>query len=322
MAHETFRAGDLIAVIGDNAADEASRHRAGYNGLWTLTHTGGRRSFFVPGIAGLNLEHIVSGEGEEDKDVFFEPRRAPMTMRRLSDTAAELHQPPTPTFHLESWTRFELVAPHYVDMTFRCRATQHVFPHGYIAIFWASYMNAPADKSLYFRGGWDDRGQVGLWQQFCSHRHNRDSTVRHRGDDYEMTFAEGAPDALYKNFSPLRYDEPFYYGNFDDFVVAYLFDRSDGIRFTHSPSGGGGNADLETTNPAWDFQLLVPEYEVGEEYGFRMRAVFRPRCSREEIDAEFREWRYSGPATRTVASGVGYSRGSGSGVQRGNPAER
>jgi hypothetical protein len=37
MGHATFRAGDLTAVIGDNAAD--GNHRAGYNGLWSLTHT-------------------------------------------------------------------------------------------------------------------------------------------------------------------------------------------------------------------------------------------------------------------------------------------
>ncbi|MCB1229853.1 MAG: hypothetical protein KDN19_06285 [Verrucomicrobiae bacterium] len=293
MAHDTFEVGDLTAVIGDNASDEISSHRAGYNGLWSLTHRAGDRSFFVPGIAGLNLEHIISGDGEADRDVFFEPRRSPMTFTRPDENVAELYQPPTHTTYLESWTRFELVAPHYVDLSFRCRATQHVFTHDYIGLFWASYMNAPADKSLYFRGGMLGRGQPNYWQQLCSPAHNRDSTARHRDDDFEMTFAEDAPDALYKNFSPLRFDVPFFYGNFDDFTVAYLFDRSDGIRFTQSPSGGGANAERETTNPAWDFQFLIPDYEIAKEYEFRMRAVFRPKCSREEIDREFKEWRKS-----------------------------
>lgn len=216
-----------------------------------------------------------------------------MELRRMSDSSAELHQPPTNTFYLESWTRFDLVPPHYVDLTFRFRATQHVFGRGYISLFWASYMNAPEDRSLYFRGTVDGRGQVETWQQLCSPRHNRDSTVRHADDDFQMTFAEGAPDALYKNFSPQRFTKPFYYGNFDDFTVAYLFDRSEGIRFTHSPSGGGVNRARETTNPAWDFSYLVPEYEVAREYGFRMRAVFRPRCPRAEVEQEFARWRES-----------------------------
>ncbi|MDP1592020.1 MAG: hypothetical protein Q8M07_29940, partial [Prosthecobacter sp.] len=104
----TLTAGDLTAVIGDNSAH--GEHRAGYNGVWSLRHSAGTRSVFVPAIAGLNLEHIVTGEHLEDAKTFFEPRNAPMTLRQISEDEAELHQPPTPTFHVESWTRFRLVA--------------------------------------------------------------------------------------------------------------------------------------------------------------------------------------------------------------------
>ena len=151
--HATLKAGDLTAVIGDNSAEGA--HRAGYNGVWSLRHSAAQRSVFVPAVAGLNLEHIVTGEKLEDGDIFFEPRRAPMRCRQLGESEAELHQPPTPTFQVESWTRFRLVAPHYLDLSFRCVAHQPVFPRGYLALFWASYMNAPADKSMYFLGGLD-----------------------------------------------------------------------------------------------------------------------------------------------------------------------
>src|SRR5262249_50448388 len=159
MAHGTFRAGDLTAIIGDNAA--SGSHRAGYNGVWSLTHATETTNLFVPAVAGLNFEHIFDGD-KEDKDksrkIFFEPRNAPMTFRKISAVEAELHQPPTPTFHLESWTRFTVVAPHHLDMFFRCRPTQHVFANGYIGLFWASYINAPEDRSIYFRNG-------GVWQQ-------------------------------------------------------------------------------------------------------------------------------------------------------------
>ena len=67
--------------------------------------------------------------------------------------------------------------PHYLDMSYRCRATQHVFDFGYIANFWASYINAPIDKSMYFVGGLDSQQE--LWSQFCTQRHNLDSTVRY-----------------------------------------------------------------------------------------------------------------------------------------------
>jgi hypothetical protein len=284
MTHATFRLGDLTAIIGDNSA--ADGHRAGYNGLWSLRHRTEPTDLFVPAVAGLNLEHIFDGDkhdNDESGKIFFEPRHAPMTFRKLSEVEGELHQPPTPTFHLESWTRFRLVAPHYVDFHFRCMARQHAFQHGYIGLFWASYINAPEDKSIYFRGG-------RLWQQLCSQRHNDESTVRHRDDKIELKFSPGLRDALYRNLSPLRFDEPFFFGRFRRHVLAILFDRTAGIRLTHSPSGGGVNTEAQTTNPAWDFQFLLPRYEVNTEYSFRVRLVYREQCPRKEILREYEDW--------------------------------
>jgi hypothetical protein len=214
VAHDTFKAGDLTAIIGDNAA--SGEHRAGYNGVWSLTHRTQKRNLFVPTVAGLNFEHIFDGS-KRDTDgsskIFFEPRHAPMTFRKVSDTEAELHQAPTPTFHLESWTRFRLVAPHYLDLRFRCVATQHVFAHSTIGLFWASYLNAPLDKSLYFRG-------AGMWHQLCTQRHNDQSTVRHRDDTLELKFDAEMRDSLFRNLSPLRFEDPFYYGHYHGHVFA------------------------------------------------------------------------------------------------------
>jgi hypothetical protein len=81
----------------------------------------------VPAYAGLNLEHIFDGAAPFDREVFFEPRIAPMQLSRLDTSSVQLHQAPTPTFELESWTRFQLKPPHYLDMSFECRPHQHVF---------------------------------------------------------------------------------------------------------------------------------------------------------------------------------------------------
>jgi hypothetical protein len=285
MAHGTFSAGALKAVIGDNSA--AGTHRAGYNGVWKLVHKTEAANLFVPAVAGLNLEHIFDGDKHDtdnSRKIFFEPRHAPMKLKKISAAEAELHQPPTPTFHLESWTRFKLSAPHYLDMTFRCQATQHAFAHGYIGLFWASYINAPEDKSIYFRQG-------GLWQQLCTQRHNDESTVRHKDDKIQLKFSAGLGDALYKNLSPLHFADPFYYGVFRKHIYILMFDRVSGVRFTHSPSGGGVAKEVQTTNPAWDFQYLIPQYEVKKEYRFRARVAYRERCSRAEVLREYENWR-------------------------------
>jgi hypothetical protein len=169
-------------------------------------------------------------------------------------------------------------------MTFRFVPRQHAFAHGYVGLFWASYINAPEDKSVYFRGG-------GHWQQLCTQRHNDESTVRHRDDRFDVKFSPGLGDALYKNLSALRFDEPFYYGLFRKHVFLLMFDRAEGVRFTHSPSGGGENKELQTTNPAWDFQYIIPRYEVNKEYTLRARVAYRERCDRAEVFREFEAWR-------------------------------
>jgi hypothetical protein len=285
MASDTFSAGDLTAIIGDNGA--GGQHRAGYNGLWSLTHKAEKTNLFVPAVAGLNFEHIFDGETLDPKGeskIFFEPRNAPMEFKKVSATEAELHQPPTPTFFLESWTTFKLVEPHYVDFTFRCRPTQHAFKRGYVGLFWANYINAPDDKSMYLRG-------KDLWLQHCTPAHDAMSTVVHEKDDFDMTFARGHRDCLYMNLSPLKYERPFFYGMFRDMTVIVMLDRAEGVRLTHSPSGGGANAERQTTNPAWDFQYVLPKYDVNVDYELKGRLVYRPRCSRDEVLKEYENWK-------------------------------
>jgi len=70
MAHDTFSIGDITAVIGDNSAHE--KHKAGYNGLWSLTHKSEPANLFVPEVAGFNLEHIF--EIEDGRIVSLEIR--------------------------------------------------------------------------------------------------------------------------------------------------------------------------------------------------------------------------------------------------------
>jgi hypothetical protein len=127
--------------------------------------------------------------------------------------------------------------------------------------------------------------------QLCTQRHNDESTVPHSSDQLELKFDPAYRDCLYKNFSPLRFDLPLFYGHFGEHMWLMMFDRTEFIRFTHSPSGGGFNSDRQTTNPAWDFQFVIPQYEVNREYGFKARAVLRERCSRSEVMEEYERWR-------------------------------
>lgn len=292
MAHVRLSLGDLTVVIGDN--DGYGEHRAGYNGLHWLQHRSDKEPVFVPAVAGLNLEHIFDGDKElrdaqGERQIFFEPRRNPMRLRQLTDNTVQLYQEPTPTFHLESWTVFRVVPPNAVDFIFHCRPHQHAFRYGYIGLFWANYINAPEDRSIYFR----HRGQ---WQQLCTPQHNLHSTVVHSDSRLQLQFTPGLAPSLYQSLSPLRFDEPFFYGRVRDLVLIFVFDfprwqeGEPELRFTHSPSGGGYNGDKQSANPAWDFQWVIPRYEILQEYRFRARLICRPRCSRQEIVREVEQW--------------------------------
>jgi hypothetical protein len=79
MASDTFKVGDLTAIIGDNGTE--GEHRAGYNGLWSLTHKTQEQNLFVPAVAGMNLEHIYDGQTLDppgQTKLFFE---APMNFQ-------------------------------------------------------------------------------------------------------------------------------------------------------------------------------------------------------------------------------------------------
>lgn len=276
MSHGTLHSGDLTVVIGDNSAH--GDHRAGYNGIWSLTHRSERENLFVPAYSGFNLEHIFDGDrcDSANRPVFFEPRNAAMQFTQISDTAAELHQPATPVFGVESITRFQLIEPHFIDIAFHCTPTREAFPYGYLGLFWASYINAPEDRSIYFR-------DKGIWQQLCTQAHCHESSVRRDDDNVTLPHREGMGDALFRHDSPLKYNEPFFYGLFRNHVFIQMFDSVFPVRFVHSPGGGGLNAHHGTYNPAWDFMMILPGCKAGKTYRLHSRMVYRERCSRDDI---------------------------------------
>lgn len=277
-------------LIGNNKSyDEDGReHRPGYNGIFRLTSIDQPVSPFVPAYAGWNLEHYFDGSARGDDRTFFEPRYAPMTLRRLSPTSVELHQPTTPHYGVESWTRLTVEEPYYVNISHRCIPTRDNYHGDFVGVFWASYMNGPLNKSVYFL---DENATLAqpVWRQFCTQRHDRDSTVRHRDDRLELQFLSPG-EALYSNFSPLRYSTPFFYGRFRNMVVIYAFETDQTLRFAHSPTGGGPTPNGHDTNPAWDFQLIIPQPVAGTEYTLNGRLIYKKWEGREDVLAEVKQF--------------------------------
>lgn len=280
---------DFECVVGNNAA-WGDTHKQKYNGVYQITMLGLSDTPFVPFYAGLNLEHYFDTKPRPEKDtIFFEPRHAPMSFKQLNETQAELHQPETPHFGVESWTTFSLTAPGVIDMNYR--STPHkanAFQGDALCVFWASYMNAPINKSIYFlkSGSTLDAPQ---WFQYGTQTHGSLSSVYAENDTLELDFHQGQGN-LYASQAEARYAAPFYYGRFRDHVVIFMFRTDQLLRMTQSPTGGGRTPNEQDTNPAWDFQLLVPDYKVGEEYTLDVRMVIQPWTGRDDVIKAYRDF--------------------------------
>lgn len=268
-----LRRGPLEAVVVDDRAvdDEVlPGHRAGYSGLGSLKYDRQPRNLFVPDYAGLNFEHIHDGT-VQPREVLFEPRNAPMQLRVIDGHTAELHQPPTPHWGLESCTRYQLLEDGVIEMTFECIPRRDVFKNGYIGLFWASYIQQPESLDIHFIGRRsDEAGATPDWIRGITPAHGELPT--HLAVDDRRDFAHDAafPLTLVFNSSRHRYTDPWYFGVCRGMAFAQAFRAAEQVRFSQSPSGGGAG------NPAWDFQWFIPNYRVGQRYELVMRALYGP----------------------------------------------
>ena len=282
-----LKRGDVTAIIVDNEAidlPELPGHRAGYNGVASLTHKRRHQNLFVPSVGGLNFEHIHDGttKGLREK---FEPRKFPMQLRIIDEYTVELYQPPTANWKLESCGRYQLHDDGAIEYTFECIPRAGGYRNGYIGLFWASYIHQPEDKTIHFRGRLAKSSAEPTWIKGVTPAHGLDST--HPPADFAHTIKvdDDFPLTLVNHPSKYVYTTPWYFGVSHGMAYALMFREGDDVWLAQSPSGGG------IGNPAWDFQWFIPDYKVGEAYGFVMRAVYVPFESREQVEREVQQHR-------------------------------
>jgi hypothetical protein len=275
-----LRRGPLEAVIVDNAAvDDAvlRGHRGGYHGLASLKHTHQQRNIFVPAYAGLNFEHIHDGT-TQPREILFEPRFASMELRSIDDHTAELHQPPTPHWGLESWMQYQLLDNGIIEMRFACVPRRVTWKNNYLGLFWANYIDQPESLDIHFLAVPEAN-----WVRGVTPSHGVLATHRAANDDREFVHDADFPLSLVFNFSKCRYAEPWYFGACRGMAFVQLFRGKDEIRLSQSPSGGGCG------NPAWDFQHFISNPQVGHRYELVMRALYTPLPDGKSVDESRQE---------------------------------
>lgn len=277
------RGGVRAVIVNNESVAEDDRilpdHRGGYSGVGSLMELDHWQNLFVPRVAGLNFEHIHDGINPQIRSVFFEPRRFPMTIRRIDEFTVELHQPPTGNWKLESWIKYQLLPDGAIEMTLECIPRERLFKNNYIGLFFASYIYQPQSRDIHFLGYPEGQTTGGpQWIQAATPEHGVLATHRGVNDDREFVHDPNYGITLVFNFSNYRFAEPWYYGVSNNMAFVQMFREKDQVRFSQSPNSGG-----KGKNPAWDFQWFIENYEVGKKYTFVMRAMFLPFRSREQI---------------------------------------
>ena len=280
---------ELGVVIADNDAYTPT-HGAGYNGVAELRLGGwDKPNLFVPSYAGLNLEHVFSGNPDTFAWDIFEPRRTPMRLRQLTKRRVELIQPRTEHWPLRSRLTYE-VKGDAVDLAYYGTPLSDAWrEHGYIGVFFASYIQAPDDMAIQFIGrSRPGRGDAApRWIRHLPERHGIAASHRPAGSTWDPSFGDGFKITLASGFSDFEYVYPFYFGLSGENAVIMMFETSrEGgeMRFAQSPSGGGKG------NPAWDFVYFQRDYAISREFHFRVRTVYRKFTSLEDIVRTYERW--------------------------------
>lgn len=276
---------NLKIVIANNAS-YGPVHKAGYSGVAELyVKSEGDSNLFVPFYAGLNFEHIFSGDSSSYTWNMYECRQAPMHLVRLSSGKVELRQARTKHWPLQSRISYALKG-NAIDFVFRGTPSADMWKKNkFIGIFFASYINNPAIKGIHFIGR-KNNGNV-QWVYHLPAEHGKDAVHRPDGHDWNPAIdTAGFPISLVGAYSRYRYVYPFYYGLSGDKVYIIMFDtgKDAHLNFTQSPDGGGDY------NPAWDFIYFKKNYRIGKEFSFRARIVVKKFEGKDDVIREYEKW--------------------------------
>ncbi|MFH1071070.1 MAG: hypothetical protein V1794_15735 [Candidatus Glassbacteria bacterium] len=270
-----LRAGEIEAIIGDG-----SRSR-NHPGIWMLTNEHRHFNVFH------NRSSAMNGGGLRNRNPVVE---------QLDETSCVLKKESTEKDPTVIRAKFTAVAPYYLDYELETTDTQdRLGGLGHHSIGFANYTNSPSDIRIHYLSN-------GEWYAWVPAPYDKDGKFGGPGssvapnyvpkEDFEV-WPEGWDDPSfwwYKRHDR-GFDEPFFYGRFDDQVVIWVFDQPKMLRFFLSPIGGGPSLIPGLTSPAWDFEWIIPkkDYEVGRTYKFRCRIIYKPYEGDEDVLKEVRK---------------------------------
>ena len=77
----------------------------------------------------------------------------------------------------------------------------------------------------------------------------------------------------------------------DTLVYIMMFNQTAPIRFAMWNFNRNAEGKPDTHSPAWDWQYVIRDPEVGRTYGYRARVVIKPWVDHYDVVQEYRSWR-------------------------------
>jgi hypothetical protein len=277
MIHcQMMQTDDIQVVVGD--ADRDGLGGQQYCGVWSLASKHWQFNAFGNSYAGL-LPGELRGKA---------PR-----LEVVDDTTCRLYRAADERRASDIEAIYTLSAPYSIDHTLTLRDAQDLRAPGcdFREVSWCNYMNCPDDIRLHFLSRRE-------WHRYNSPEHGTKSNIApaYVPDDELEVWPDwkgltGRERPFHWDRYEQRFDEPFYYGRCGPMVAIFIFDTPQWLRFFCSPSGGGPSLLPGHTCPAWDFEWVIPAaaYEVGHDYRFRVRLVYKPYVSDDDVLREYRQ---------------------------------
>lgn len=258
---------DLQVIVGD-----ASRKGVGgpqYCGIWSLTSRIRQFNAFGNSYAGLLPGEI---RGKSPKITLADSHSCAMSRAAGDD------------YPVDAAAEYRIREPYYIDHALRFTDRSDMRKKGCMhrETGWCCYMNCPEDIRLNFLS-------KGEWTTYISPKHGMGSSVAPAyvpEDDLEKwpEMPEGSRHFSW-DWAPIKFDQPFYYGRLGEMALILIFDNPKWLRFFCSPTGGNRSLREGENCPAWDFRWTIPEsdYQTDKEYEFRMRLVYKPFVSNDDV---------------------------------------
>ena len=283
-------------VLHDNLSNK-KRQGSGFTPLVLKSRLGA--NLFRDDAVGINFEHIFNGAKAQHAISMFTPRHDPCHLKQVGESRFQIHWPSQGSqWGIDARMVYDLSKAGQVDLEFECTPTKAVASQGFVAMMWASYMHRAVDRKIHF---WGKTGDRRGWVEFGEGKGNdiEVGTVSHAGSK-DLPFEPGSQTLNLIEHPGKKFITPFYYGILDGdhdlkttddhLLYLVLFDQTDAIRFAMWNFFKDDAGLPDTHSPAWDWQYVMRNPQIGQRYGYRARIVVKPFQGKAEIWNEYRKW--------------------------------